>query len=320
MYFNGTLTQKYGAEYVAPKKSVKDDRLRYNKHLKSVIGHLKVAAMQGEFVASTADRISASVRGNHPGLRPATHRQIMQLFSRLMGLAVFPIRLLPRNDLPKGYIPKARSKRGFTYLYPAEDAKVMACKKVPLHHRLFLGILAREGMRASELSNLKWSSIDLENGIIRLDENKTGDARAWKLDAGVHSALMRWKVAQSETARECEYVIVHRRSGRRIARGRAGKQLRNALKKAEVTRQELFTTTDGTHRVRGHDLRATYITIGLANGLSEGTLTARTGHQSSTMLHAYRRTARTHQEASLGTLTPLHEGIPEFAMMTEKTR
>lgn len=69
MYFNGTLTQKYGAEYVPPKKSVKDDRLRYNKHLKSVIGHLKVAAMQREFVASTADRILASVRGDHPGLR-----------------------------------------------------------------------------------------------------------------------------------------------------------------------------------------------------------------------------------------------------------
>lgn len=318
MYFDGTLTRKYGAEYVPPKKSVEDDRLRYKKHLKSVIGHLKIAAMQGDFVAATAERISASVRENHPQLRPATHRQIMQLFSRLMGLAVFPIRLLPRNDLPKGFIPKARSKRGFTYIYPAEDAKVMACKKVPLHHRLFLGVLAREGMRASELSNLKWSSIDLENGIVRLDDNKTGDARAWTLDAGVHEGLRRWRMMLSEQARKSEYVIIHRRSGRRIAHGQAAKQLRNALVNAEVKRQELFTSTEGTHRVRGHDLRATYITIGLANGLSEGTLTARTGHQSSAMLHAYRRTARTHQEASLGTLEPLHEAIPELASVREQ--
>ena len=46
---------------------------------------------------------------------------------------------------------------------------------------------------------------------------------------------------------------------------------------------------------------------------SRAWVTDRTGHKSSQMLYRYKRAARTHAEAELGPLVPLHEGIPELA-------
>jgi integrase len=67
--------------------------------------------------------------------------------------------------------------------------------------------------------------------------------------------------------------------------------------------------------LRAHDLRATFVTISLAQGKSETWVTDRTGHKSSIMLYRYKRAARTHAEAELGALAPLHEAIPELRQM-----
>lgn len=61
-----------------------------------------------------------------------------------------------------------------------------------------------------------------------------------------------------------------------------------------------------------HDLRATFCTIALANGLTETWVCDRTGWRSSEMVSRYRRAARTWAELELGTLTPLDEAIPEL--------
>jgi integrase len=69
----------------------------------------------------------------------------------------------------------------------------MACRAVPLVRRLFFGVLEREGMRREEAADLRWSDVDLARGVVRLDENKTDDPRAWSLDAGVAAALGIWR-------------------------------------------------------------------------------------------------------------------------------
>ena len=65
--------------------------------------------------------------------------------------------------------------------------------------------------------------------------------------------------------------------------------------------------------IRAHDLRATFVTISLAQGKTESWVSDRTGHRSSSMLFRYKRPARTHEEAKLGDLVPLHEALPELA-------
>ena len=56
------------------------------------------------------------------------------------------------------------------------------------------------------------------------------------------------------------------------------------------------------------------VTIALANDRSEAWVTDRTGHTTSAMLYRYKRSSRTHEEAQLGDLRPLHEVIPGLAL------
>lgn len=55
------------------------------------------------------------------------------------------------------------------------------------------GLLAREGMRLGEALGLRWSDIDLQQGVITLDVNKTDDPGAWAMVPGTAEALGAFK-------------------------------------------------------------------------------------------------------------------------------
>ncbi|MGA3124969.1 MAG: tyrosine-type recombinase/integrase, partial [Polyangiaceae bacterium] len=84
-----------------------------------------------------------------------------------------------------------------------------ACRAVPLVRRLFFGVLEREGMRREEAADLRWSDVDLARGVVRLDENKTDDPRAWALDAGVAAALGIWRSRFQADVAEDAHVFRH---------------------------------------------------------------------------------------------------------------
>jgi hypothetical protein len=92
----------------------------------------------------------------------------------------------------------------------------------------------------------------------------------------------------------------------------APQDLRNALNKAGVGRIKLFENSDTRQRLRAHDLRATFVTLALANGRTEDWVRLRTGHCSSAMIARYRREAESIEEHHLGWLLALHEAIPEL--------
>ena len=71
--------------------------------------------------------------------------------------------------------------------------------------------------------------------------------------------------------------------------------------------------------MRAYDLRATFVTLSLANGKSEAWVSARTGHRSSDMINRYRRIAQSVAELSLGELRPLDEAIPELRAAADKS-
>jgi len=89
-------------------------------------------------------------------------------------------------------------------------------------------------------------------------------------------------------------------------------QLRADLKRAGVKRAELFEKTETRRPIRLHDLRASFVTVSLANGKTEAWVSDRTGHRSSEMLNRYRRAARTWSEAGLGSFLPLDEALPDL--------
>jgi integrase len=310
MWTSGELARRY-PDHVKVKRTADADEGRLRMYVYPAVGSLMMSDFEGPDGVTLVEKVIAAMTKQNPDLSAASRRQILQAISRLFNLAVYPAKLLVANPLPKGFMPKADAPKAKSYVYPNEDEKLLACKKVKLERRLFYGILAREGMRVSELLDLTWGDVDLEHGIIRLDENKTDEPRAWALDPGVVEALRRWKkhFAHLRTSRR------HVLGGDKGAIGKFGaaEGLRRALKRAGVTRPALFQQNDVRLRLRAHDLRATFVTVNLALGKTEAWITDRTGHKSSAMIYRYKRQARMHDELKLGALRPLHEALPEFA-------
>jgi integrase len=152
-----------------------------------------------------------------------------------------------------------------------------------------------------------------------IDKTKNGEPIAWTLDSGTAESLRRWR----ELCPSDEWVFpaeaVERskpcRRGQPMTVGHLSDVLRNGLRDAGVKRPQLYERTEHRIPLRAHDLRATFVTLALANGKTEDWVTRRTGHKTSQMVARYRRTAETHAELGLGWLLPLHEAIPELAKL-----
>ena len=299
----GELQVEY-PDHIPKKKSAHKDKQILERWVYPVVGHLALSA----FTLRDAQEVLRRVPRE---LSSATRRHVAQAMVRLCNLAVYPCQLIPTSPLPKGFLPKVRTRPG-AYLYPTEDRALLACagtarrNGVPLVNRLLYGFLAREGMRREEALAMTWADLDLTRGAVRLDSNKTDDPRAWALDRGVAKALEWWrkenKTAPAEARVFGEIADTHHLAA----------ALQQHLREAGIDRAELYEHTERRRRVNVHALRATFVTLSLANGKSEAWVQDRTGHRSSVMVNRYRRVARTASELGLGALAPLDKAIPEI--------
>jgi integrase len=284
---SGTLHTKH-PDHVGKKDSTRDAevfRLYVNPH----IGH--------ELITDVAVGHLELVMSSLPShLSPRTRKLVAQAVRRLLSLAVYPGRHLKTNPIPREWMPKVpkSANKAKTLLYPADDAKLMACISIPIERRFAYGILIREGMRASELAGLHWRDLDLEHGRIRLDRNKTSDRRAWALSPDVARTLAWWK--EQTGGEDSDLVLmldlkhaVHWLRGAEAWKAGDPPSQAGDLRTAGITRAELFERTDQRQPLRCHDLRASFVTLSLAGGRTEQWVRDRTGHQSSAMLALYTR-------------------------------
>src|ERR1019366_9454078 len=182
--------------------------------------------------------------------------------------------------------------------------------EIPVARRLLYGVLAREGLRVSEALGLTWADVDLDQGVLRLDANKTDDPRSWAMDEDVARALDAWRKLRGKKAEKSPRIFPKALVGDRWA---LATRLREGLALAGVKRPELTKPKPGRLLLRAHDLRGTFVTLALAAGRTEAWVTDRTGHRSSQMVYLYKRASRTAAELQLGWLAPLDEAIPELA-------
>lgn len=299
---SGELAKKY-PHHVKMKRSAETDRQRAGKHIVPHIGDFAV----NEITLDHAELVMASI----PDVASAgTRRQVAQLIRKVLALAVYPCRYRADNPVPRNWLPRAKSTKAKECLYPDEDAKLLGCRDVPLLRRIAYGFLSREGMRREELAKLTWSDLDLARGKINLDENKTDDPRDWDLDPTVALALVAWKERYCSSAQAADRVFAE--AGVPLNIEHLAETFRADLKRAGVTRSQLFERSASRQPIRVHDLRATFVTVSLANGKTETWVADRTGHRSSQQISAYRRKARTWSGMALGTLTPLYYALPDF--------
>jgi integrase len=302
---SGELAAEY-PDHVTAKSSADKDAGKLALYVYPVVGHVPLAAF-------TVDHAEAVMRGLPEGRARATRRHVAQVMHRVLSLAVFPLKMIPSNPLPRGFLPKLGPTRAKAWLYPDEDRRLLASPAVPLAWRLLYGFLNREGMRSSEATGLTWRSLDLDRGTVTLDVNKTDDPRAWALSPGVVRALAAWREhLRGVVSVEPDAPVFVDPSGGAIVDYRLAEQFRAHLRAAGVDRPELFERSAARRPIRLHDTRATFVTLALANGRSETWVGDRTGHKSSVMIAKYRRAARTAAELNLGDLAPLDAAIPEL--------
>jgi integrase len=327
---SGKLNKLY-PDHVRLKRSSDDDAIRVDV-LSKAIGHVPLSAFtlehaekamrQLDELRQARERERATAKGRKVRtLKPlsrASRRQYAQVLHRTLGLAVYPARVIGSHPLPRGFLPKGGGAKPLAYLYPDEDSKLLACSSIPLVLRVLFGFLDREGMREGEALGLRWCDLDLVRGAVVLDANKTDDPRAWALSPGVAKALKAWRERWRPNAKPSDpvFTLSDRETEEERAHtlspfGIAG-VFREHLRTAGVTRAELFDDKGGRKKIRVHDLRATFVTLSLANGKTEAWVASRTGHRSSVMINRYRRAAQKVEELGLGELKPLDEAIPEM--------
>lgn len=283
---SGELTREY-PDHVREKRSAEDDRLRLERHVYTVVGDVPLALFTIDHAEAVMKRLSAD-------LSAASRRHVAQLMHRVLSMAVFPLRLIASNPLPRGFLPSPGAAKAKAWLYPDEDRALLAALAIPLCYRLLYGFLDREGMRAGEAAALTWANIDLDRGAVILDNNKTDDPRAWALSEGTVKALRAWHaLCPGATEQDRVFLEAH---GNPVNIDRLAERFRGHLRKAGITRPALFERTAHRWQIRIHDLRATFITLALANGRTEAWVQDRTGHRSSMMINVYRRAARTAAE------------------------
>jgi integrase len=209
LWTSGKLTAMYPG-HVKAKRTVAADVQRL-KFMKSMIGDVALR----DFRVQHAEQVLAALPKKRSS---ATLRHYAQTIHRVLSLAVYPGKLLAHHPLPDGFLPSVGPRRAMSFLYPSEDAALMACTAVPLQRRVLYGVLAREGMRFGEAASLQWSDVDLATGVVVLDRTKTSEPRSWKLGDDVVSTLTSYKKTHPSRDDETGHIFVDEAAARSSAR------------------------------------------------------------------------------------------------------
>ena len=218
------------------------------------------------------DRIEAKKKPK--GLAPKTVRNIHQMIGSAYNLALEQ-RLVTKNPTQGCALPKAEHKEMQTlpieqltsFLREAKDSGVFALYYIDL----------TTGLRRGELLGLKWSDIDLGKGDLRVQRQigridgkiiemplKTKKAyRTLPLSADAIDVLMQ----QRRKTGNSEWVFPSPTGGP-MSPDSVLHMLQRVLKRA------------GLPRIRFHDLRHTFATMALQNGVDVKTVSSMLGHYS----------------------------------------
>ncbi len=285
---SGDLARLY-PDHIEVKASVQDDIERLKKHVYPHVEDVPLAA----FTRAHADGVMAKLPAT---LKRGTRRQVAQLVNRVLRLAVFAGEITA-SPLPPGWLPKAPDVDALAKesLLPSEEEKLLDGRNnagevaVPLNYRVAYVFLHREGMRKGEAEHLTWGDVDLDRGLVSLDENKTDRPRSWVLSPGVAVVLAAWKKKNRKT-KASDPVFVD------VAWDKLAPAYRGHCEAVGIDRARLFQQKANKLRLRAHDMRAFFVTAGLFAGRDALWLTDRSGHTTLGMLRTYERDVRRWRE------------------------
>ena len=206
------------------------------------------------------------------GLSTKTVRNIHQIISSALKLAVEQ-RLIARNPADGCALPKVEHKEMKTLTADQLSAFFQEAKDSGVYELYYLDLAT--GLRRGELLGLKWTDVDLDRGVLKIQRAisrqngkvveaplKTKNAyRTLPLSADAISVLkmQKCKVGNSEW-------VFPSPTGGPMSPDSVLHMLHRVLKRA------------GLPKVRFHDLRHTFATLALQNGVDVKTVSGMLGH------------------------------------------
>ena len=205
------------------------------------------------------------------GLSAKTVRNINQVISSAMDMAVRH-KLILSNPTEGCELPKVEHREMKTL--PAEQlgAFLREAKESGVYELYYMDLAT--GLRRGELLGLKWEDIDLQNGIIHVRRQVArvdGEVKELPLktkNSYRNISISRDAVAmltEMEAHRSSEYVFPSSTGGP-ISPDSVNNMLHRVLKRA------------GLPSIRFHDLRHTFATLALQNGVDIKTVSGMLGH------------------------------------------
>jgi len=147
-------------------KSLKDDRIRYNRHLRDTLGFKLIE----EITPFDIEKIRISLSET---LKPATVKQVLVLFKRIVNFSVgknlckpisFKIEMPKVNNIKTEILSGEQLTRLLRTIDEEPNSNASNMMKLVLY----------TGMRRSELFRLQWNDIDFERGFITIRTPKGG--------------------------------------------------------------------------------------------------------------------------------------------------
>ena len=249
-----------------------------DNHIKPSIGNIpleKLTTMDLQKLYRTlltkgrVERIEAE---NQPsGLSAKTVRNINQVISSALDLAVAQ-KIIPSNPTDACELPKVEHREMQTIPEEQLQAFLAEAKATGVYEMYYIELAT--GLRRGELLGLKWQDIDWKNGIIKVRRQIA------RVDGQIVEAPLKTKnsyrtvtispqaieVLKRQRAKTHDQYVFPSPNGGPISPDSVNNMLKRVLARA------------GIPKVRFHDLRHTFATIALQNGVDIKTVSGMLGH------------------------------------------
>ena len=224
----------------------------FKKHLSAPLGHRKVA----DITRADIEKLQGELQR-----KPATANLCVAVLSAMFEKSeAWGWR--PQHANPCRHVERYKTNSRERVLIPAEMARLGPAIAAEPEGKLFL-VIALTGARVSEITGLKWGYLDLDNGVARLPDSKTG-AKSLVLPASVVDILRGVKSVDGS-----EYVFPQR------------------AKDAIYQTWDRIRTAAGLPGLRIHDLRHNFASWGVNGNLGLPVIGKLLGHSSAQMTAKY---------------------------------
>ncbi|WP_111885730.1 site-specific integrase [Acinetobacter sp. CFCC 11171] len=247
------------------KKSWKDDVSRFKNHIEPTLGHIQLTQITAAMLSDLMLKIKTEDRAN------ATVNRTRALLSSMFNVA-FEREIIDQSPMSrvKKLIEQNQIER---YLSDDELKRLMYVLAHPNVHnidnQIIVGIvemLLLTGARKSEVLNLKWTDLDENNHLWKLNENKSGKPRIIQLNSQAQQIIRKM-------SRKYLYVFANPKTGLPF------NDIRKTFQKIlEASQIENF---------RIHDLRHNFASMAVNNGCDIYVVQHLLGHASPTTTQRY---------------------------------